>query len=366
MATVRFAHRNQIPRIIAGLMPAPYQLVVDPIEQDDFGFFAQLRLRTNVLKEIELYPYTVVGPGHNRPKDERRIELELKRRESGTVRKPPDGRAGIMIGLRNRDIDGRPAQPLLVVLPFGIFKDVIARNSIQFPQRVLLEAELLGVAAHTKSVNSLGPPTRAIILAMRPDVLPFFLIRLADDFAAPQDWDRTAVSQTLEASRRYYTVPADLRLDVIVPNLSGGDSDLSLRERAVREIMQPIRDKRFSLLVKKAYGQRCAACGIQLDLIEAAHIDPVEDPISTDETQNGIALCALHHLAYDTNLMDIRADGTIAINERRREQLARMIRDEGLADFHSGLRKRILFPENHEERPHAKFFERRAAFIRRT
>ena len=38
-------------------------------------------------------------------------------------------------------------------------------------------------------------------------------------------------------------------------------------------------------------------------LLDAAHIVPVEHPDGSDETSNGVALCALHHRAYDRGLV---------------------------------------------------------------
>ncbi|TAM88049.1 hypothetical protein EPN42_10135 [bacterium] len=363
MARARFATRNRIPSIIASLTPEPYTLKVEAAEQRDFGYFAELRRGSDTLKLIELYPYTVVGPGAHRHPDERRIELELKRREKQIARTPPPDRTGVMLGLRDRDVDGSDAPGLLVALSFGIFKDVVSRSSIQFPKRLLLEAEVLGAAAFAKTVAALGTPTRAITLVMRPEIFPFFLTQLADDFAAPQDWDPQAVAQVVEATRRYYAVPDELRRDAVAPEPSATGTQVELRARATREITQPLRDRRFSLQVKVAYDHRCAACDIQLELVQAAHIDPVEDPASTDETQNGIALCALHHLAYDTGLIDILATGAIVVNEQRAAELADSLRAGGLDHFRVNLRSILRPPAKEEDRPATHHFERRTAYL---
>ena len=49
-----------------------------------------------------------------------------------------------------------------------------------------------------------------------------------------------------------------------------------------------MRDARFRKNVLVAYGYRCAISGIQLDLVDAAHIIPVEHERGTDELRNGI------------------------------------------------------------------------------
>jgi hypothetical protein len=346
-------------------MPLPYRLIVDHKMQPDLGYFADLVRDDVVLRRFELYPYTVVKPGQNRPIDERRVELETARRAREIVRDPPPDRTGIMLGLRTLDVDGSEVEPLVLGLSFGIYRDVFRRISIQFPKQLLEEAEVLGVAAFAKTVRVLGPPTRSITLAMKPEVLPFFLGELAVDFAAPQDWDPRAVAQVTEAVRRYYSAPADLRVDAVAEPPDPKVVVSELRARATRAILRPIRDHRFSLRVRAAYDHRCAVCDVQLDLIEAAHIDPVEDPESNDDVANGMALCALHHLAYDTGLINIEASGAIAVNESRVEQLRDRLRVDGLDAFRKALRKNIRVPTVERQRPAPHFFARRTAYLSR-
>jgi hypothetical protein len=345
-------------------MPAPYQFIADTTMQRDLGYLAESRHQGHTLKQIELYAYTVMGPGSSRHQDERRIQLENNRKKGMLRRVPPQGRTGVMLGLRNRDLKGRPADPIIVAIPFGIYGDVIARDSIQFRKQLIDEAELFGVAAFSKRVTVLGTPTRAIIMAMKPDVFPFFLTHLADDFAAPQDWDPLSVSQVVEAARRYHSVPPELRVGAVDASAIGVGADSELRERAVREILRTVRDKRFTHEVRRAYAHRCCACDIQLELIEAAHIDPVEDLASVDVVQNGLALCALHHLAYDGGLVVIAANGAISVDENRVKELKRMIRDGGLAGFRKNLRATLRYPEDKEKWPAEKHFRRRAVFLR--
>ena len=71
------------------------------------------------------------------------------------------------------------------------------------------------------------------------------------------------------------------------------------RQFAVVTTKRALRDLDFRDRVLTAYGHHCAMCGVQLRLLDAAHIIPVAHPGSTDETCNGVTLCALHHRAYD-------------------------------------------------------------------
>jgi putative restriction endonuclease len=87
-----------------------------------------------------------------------------------------------------------------------------------------------------------------------------------------------------------------------------------LRHRALRALD-------FRERVLDAYRNRCAMCGIQLRLLEGAHILPVAEPASTDETANGVALCALHHRAYDRSLVTFDPEYHVHVNEERVEEL---------------------------------------------
>lgn len=289
----RYLDRKEIPRALAALVSPPYRLRVDDHPTEDIGWLAELLHGENTIKALELYPYTVQGPGASRSPDERRIQLEISRR-AGIPREPPPGRVGVMIGFRDRDLDGTSAQALIVCFAFGIWGRATARNSIQFNRELLEQAELFGAAAFSKVSTALGNPTRGIIMAIRPDVFPFFLVEMADDFAGPQAWDNDAVQKMQTAARNYYSAHSAYEL---------ADETQERGMRLRREVTQPIRDRRFAEAVKRTYNYQCALCSYQLGLVEAAHIDPVADPESTDDVQNGIALCPLHHTAYDAGII---------------------------------------------------------------
>jgi putative restriction endonuclease len=97
---------------------------------------------------------------------------------------------------------------------------------------------------------------------------------------------------------------------------------------------------------------------MQLRLLDGAHILPVAEPDSTDETENGIALCALHHRAYDRALITFARDYRIHINEQRIEELRVASLHGGLRDFRDGLRDVIHVPAERANRPRGEFVER--------
>jgi putative restriction endonuclease len=62
---------------------------------------------------------------------------------------------------------------------------------------------------------------------------------------------------------------------------------------------------------------------------------------------NGLALCAIHHLAYDTNLLGIDSEGGVHIARRLREENDGPMLREGLQGFHGAtIRKPRLVTEH--------------------
>ena len=82
---------------------------------------------------------------------------------------------------------------------------------------------------------------------------------------------------------------------------SGALDDPAAQLRARIATSRLLRDARFRKKVVSAYDARCAMCGLDLDLVVAAHILPVAAPGSMDIVPNGIALCENHHRLFDSH-----------------------------------------------------------------
>lgn len=94
------------------------------------------------------------------------------------------------------------------------------------------------------------------------------------------------------------------------PILSSGDSapEWLARRFAARE-----NERRFAFEVMERYGPRCAICEInERPLLASVHLRP-RFARGTDDPQNGLVLCANHHLALDAGLWRIQPhDGRVA------------------------------------------------------
>jgi putative restriction endonuclease len=73
----------------------------------------------------------------------------------------------------------------------------------------------------------------------------------------------------------------------------------------------------FRTLVLRAYQSTCAMCDLRHgELLDAAHILRDGHPQGQPVIQNGLALCKIHHAAYDANILGVRPDLVIDVQPR--------------------------------------------------
>lgn len=83
----------------------------------------------------------------------------------------------------------------------------------------------------------------------------------------------------------------------------------NLKEYKEQITMRRLHQPRFRAEVILAYGSACAICRLKhVQLLDAAHIIPDSDPRGFAGVPNGMALCKIHHAAYDANVMGISPD----------------------------------------------------------
>lgn len=73
----------------------------------------------------------------------------------------------------------------------------------------------------------------------------------------------------------------------------------------------------FRVRVLHAYETSCAICKFRHpELLDAAHIIPDGQRGGEPIVTNGLALCKIHHAAYDNNLLGINSDGVVKVQGR--------------------------------------------------
>lgn len=99
-------------------------------------------------------------------------------------------------------------------------------------------------------------------------------------------------------------------VDSVVAGMGASWTDLGAASRRhyLAVVKRRVGQAVFRSVVMTAYRTQCAVCRLRHDeLLDAAHIVPdhAGGPLVVT---NGVALCKIHHAAYDTNLLGIRPD----------------------------------------------------------
>ena len=86
-------------------------------------------------------------------------------------------------------------------------------------------------------------------------------------------------------------------------------ADTVERRYLVKDVRVRLHQARFRGLVLTAYRDRCSICRLhESRLLDASHIVADADPEGIAAVRNGLALCTIHHRAYDHNLVGISPD----------------------------------------------------------
>lgn len=110
-----------------------------------------------------------------------------------------------------------------------------------------------------------------------------------------------------------------------LPSIS--TSNFQVREEAEKRYSVSLgypRTVSFRLGVFLRYGTTCSVCEINLaELLDAAHLVPKSDS-GSDDPQNGIVLCSLHHRALDRGLFVIHPEKLTLIPQKHGPSLERL------------------------------------------
>jgi len=281
----------------------------------------------DAITDCILFLWTITpggGPPGVRPKNERRIQITK--------------------------IEGIPLEPGCRTLlggwsdACGVYSFWDPRRHVRFSRRspsLQVSLDTLETASSVGIATYLRPTQQAVevVVAVNSDSLLWYvqhgLPLHNSEIDAPAVVD--LVDATPEEERNF---------------LDESESEIEAARRYdLVETMRAYRDARFRPAVLRAYHHTCTVCGCALKLVDAAHIVPISHPHSTDEVTNGLALCRLHHAAYDNALLGVRSDFRVITNPDIEKRLGDLHLDMGLAQFKDGLPERITLPSHPEVRP---------------
>lgn len=149
-----------------------------------------------------------------------------------------------------------------------------------------------------------------------------------------------------DPQRRVVRFPLDQGLGLLGDPLEYTEQQRRYAETIVRtRLHQPI----FRAKVLHAYEGSCTVCDLRhAELLDAAHITPDVDVHGVAHVSNGLAMCKLHHAAYDRSLMGITPDFEVRINNDLLEEVDGPMLRHGLQDMHG---REIRLPRQRAARP---------------
>jgi putative restriction endonuclease len=142
------------------------------------------------------------------------------------------------------------------------------------------------------------------------------------------------------------------------------DAEAPIRRRYVtRLVRQRLHQVAFRERVLRAYQEHCAICRLRHhELLEAVHILADADPEGEPLVTNGLALCKLHHAAFDCHFIGIDADYVVRVRPDILEEADGPMLQHGLKGVHGASLK---VPSAERHKPDRELLEQRFAVFSR-
>ena len=152
-------------------------------------------------------------------------------------------------------------------------------------------------------------------------------------------------------------------VDALAPGTPPAAADAARRAYVTRMQLVRLHQAKFRQDVLRAYSTRCSVCRLQhRELLDAAHIVADRFDRGAPVVPNGLALCKIHHAAFDANIMGIRPDHVVEIRaEILKERDGPMLR-YGLQSVHGAPLMHV--PRRADDQPDPDRLEERYAEFR--
>lgn len=120
----------------------------------------------------------------------------------------------------------------------------------------------------------------------------------------------------------------------------------------------------FRERVLSAYHRACAFCRFRhAELLDAAHIVGDTEPLGEPTVSNGLALCRLHHAAFDRHFIGVRPDLRIAVRPDLLNETDGPTLVHGIQALEG---QRLITPRRAADKPNSELLDLRfAEFLRR-
>ena len=129
------------------------------------------------------------------------------------------------------------------------------------------------------------------------------------------------------------------------------------REYTMSVARRRLHQRAFRELVLQAYRHECAFCRLRhTELLDAAHIIPDSEPEGEPVVRNGLALCRLHHAAFDRFFLGVSPDRIIQVRPDILGEIDGPTLQHAIQGLHGS---RITLPRSAGDQPDVGFLARR-------
>jgi putative restriction endonuclease len=159
-----------------------------------------------------------------------------------------------------------------------------------------------------------------------------------------------------QAEQQFVVATDDVSRDQWRPDLIVASQFDPVRRYAERVVKQRLHQRLFRDRVLVAYGGQCSLCRLRRrPLLDAAHI--LSDREGGEPVvSNGLAMCAIHHRAFDSMVLTVRDDYTIEVRKDVLEEQDGPTLRYTLQGVHG---KRITEPSRAVDKPNRELLEER-------
>lgn len=125
-----------------------------------------------------------------------------------------------------------------------------------------------------------------------------------------------------------------------------------LRQETYRRLHQPV----FRSIVMRAYETSCAVCQLRhASLLDAAHIVEDGHERGIASVRNGLALCKIHHAAYDVGILGLTPDLRVEVRADILDEIDGPLLEHGIKSLHN--KPLMMVPRIRAERPDPALLE---------
>lgn len=155
-----------------------------------------------------------------------------------------------------------------------------------------------------------------------------------------------------------FTVALDDIKSVNIGNIQESEGASFYRRSYLTSTIQTrVHQRSFRERVLLAYQNHCTLCNLKhVELLDAAHIIADKDDIGDPIVSNGLALCKIHHAAFDNNFIGINSDFQIKIREDLLTEIDGPMLKYGIQSLNNS---KLILPSNKINWPDRERLERR-------